>query len=268
LQELIISHFDVRGRIDEKRIFLDEDVQDLQSIVLFKYENDGRIIETKTLNYFQEPEYKISYWYNEQLLLDRKESVNLVNNIIDKNEIFKYNQNKQLIESHDITSNKKSTYEYSENGQLNKIFHYNNNSVKFNKVFVFSYNVNNDVDMVLTLNEKEQPIFLETLVYEYDDVGNWIICHKSSDDNNIFIEKEITYVNEKFDWEILGFKIAEINKLKVGDLVLHQSFGFGEILKIDGKKSEITSLIKFNEFGKKQLYLKYSILAIKDNNNA
>jgi hypothetical protein len=267
LEEVIISHFDVSGRIKEKRTFLDEDVQDIQSIVLYKYENDGRIIETMTLDRFEEPIYKINYLYNEKMLLEKKESVNLVKNVFDKNEVFKYNQNNHLIESYDISSNTKSTYEYSENGQINRILHYEGNSNSFTKVLIYTVNDNNDVDSILTLDHNEQPIFLETLVYEYDDVGNWIICHKSSDDNNIFIVKEITYVNDRFDWEKLGFKIAEINKLKVRDLVLHQSFGFGEILKIDGKKSEITALIKFDEYGEKKLYLKYATLAIKDNNN-
>jgi hypothetical protein len=268
LKEVIISEYDENGKLTLQNIFHDENLEVLQSITLYKYDNNGALIETLTLNKNEEPVYKINYWYNELLLLEAKECFDLITNSKDRSEIFKYDNQKSLIESYDIVTKTKKTYEYEAKGQVKRIFIFSDNSNEFTKVLSYSYNENNDVDSALTTNHYGQPIHLETIVYEYDNDGNWVICHRSSDDKNVFSERKITYRTEYFDFIRLGFKLADINKLKEGDFVLHHRFGHGKIIKLKGKHPNIFCAIKFDNYGEKELYLQYAKLGINENNNA
>jgi hypothetical protein len=268
LQELIISEFDESGRITLQNIFLDENLKILQSILLYKYDINGNIIEIITLDRNKKPVYKINYCYNEQVLLEKKECFDLITNVEDSKEIFKYDNQKRLIEIYDIVTKIKKTYEYEAKGQVKRIFIFSDNSSEFIKALSYTYNDLNDVDSVLTSNHHGQPIYLETIVYEYDNDGNWIICHKSSDDNNVFIERKITYRIEYFDFLQLGYNVADNNKLKEGDLVLHESFGYGKILTLKGKLPYMTGTVNFDNYGEKKLHMKFAKLGIKKNNNA
>ena len=62
LLEVIISRYNQSGRITQQKRFLDEDLEFLQSNRLYKYDNNGCLTETLTLDQNEEPTYKINYW--------------------------------------------------------------------------------------------------------------------------------------------------------------------------------------------------------------
>jgi DNA helicase-2/ATP-dependent DNA helicase PcrA len=52
------------------------------------------------------------------------------------------------------------------------------------------------------------------------------------------------------------------SKLTVGNIVNHQRFGNGEVLKIEGKGADLKAEIKFNSVGIKKLLLRFAKLEI------
>ena len=268
LQEVIISEYNEKGQIILQNHYLDENLEVLQSIIKNTYDNDGNLLESLTLNQNEEPKIKIKYLYDEQSLLQKKECYDLLSNSIIDCEIFKYDNQKRLIEINNNIAETKIVCEYDANRQLKRNYIYENNLNEFCKVLSFTYNDNNDVDSILTTNSNGYPIRLETIVYEYDENSNWIICHKNSDDNNVFIEREINYQTINVDFDKPGYTAIEVKNLKKGDMILHQTFGEGILLKIKGKSPDAIATIKFDNFGEKDLYLRYANIKANKNNNA
>jgi DNA helicase II / ATP-dependent DNA helicase PcrA len=58
------------------------------------------------------------------------------------------------------------------------------------------------------------------------------------------------------------FQNIPVNQLKVGLIIQHQRFGMGKIEVIEGQGENAKATVNFNNFGKKQLLLKYAKLKI------
>lgn len=54
----------------------------------------------------------------------------------------------------------------------------------------------------------------------------------------------------------------QFSHFKIGDVVLHERFGRGTIIRIEGTDQNIRALVDFGNLGQKQLLLKYAKLTL------
>ena len=60
------------------------------------------------------------------------------------------------------------------------------------------------------------------------------------------------------------FIADDVSKLQTGMEVVHERFGPGKVLNIEGRSGELKATIFFQEVGQKQLLLKFARLKIKE----
>ncbi|MBD81047.1 MAG: ATP-dependent DNA helicase [Crocinitomicaceae bacterium] len=59
-----------------------------------------------------------------------------------------------------------------------------------------------------------------------------------------------------------NFQAADLSNLKKGDRVLHQRFGKGEVIKLEGSSGNLKATVEFDQVGSKNLLLKFAKLQI------
>jgi DNA helicase-2/ATP-dependent DNA helicase PcrA len=60
-----------------------------------------------------------------------------------------------------------------------------------------------------------------------------------------------------------NFEAGDISKLKEGDMVIHQRFGKGKVIMIEGEGDNRKATIHFNGLGEKKLVLKFAKMRIE-----
>ncbi len=83
---------------------------------------------------------------------------------------------------------------------------------------------------------------------------------KFAESNETPSEPAASSASEKSADEI--FNIVPVEKIKVGLNVQHQRFGFGKVEAVEGNGKNAKATVVFNNFGKKQLLLKFAKLKI------
>lgn len=146
----------------------------------------------------------------------------------------------------------------------------------------FEYDASLRIDSV----EKERIKLAEIIANTYDSAGkdvNSIVdllsIRKASVVNELKISPELSVILksiENIDSKIsklqnsssvdivdrMEIPIVDYSKLKIGDEVIHQRFGKGTIIDIGGSESALKGVVKFDDYGTKQLLLRFAKLGL------
>lgn len=152
----------------------------------------------------------------------------------------------------------------------------------------FEYDASLRIDSV----EKERVKLSEVIANTYNSSGkdiNSIIdllsIKKAALDNELKISPELSVILksiENIDNKLskiqnpnnnealngMEIPITDPRTLKIGDEVLHQRFGKGTIIGISGTSSGLKGTVKFDEYGIKDLLLRFAKLGLINNNKA